>query len=67
MHFSILKNEEDQSNLPSKFDQGLSLLDYASQEIRSIAHNLSPYILLQYDLEKRFLIFVTVLKILIYK
>jgi signal transduction histidine kinase len=62
MHFSILKNEEDQSNLPSKFDQGLSLLDYASQEIRSIAHNLSPYILLQYDLEKAISHFFDIVK-----
>lgn len=57
MHFSILKNENSLLKDPTKFEQGLSLLNYASQEIRAIAHNLSPYILLQYDLEKAILHF----------
>lgn len=50
MHLSILKNGDKLWN--EKLEQPVSLIDYASQEIRNIAHNLSPTILLNSQLEK---------------
>lgn len=52
MHLSILKNDEKKIIDSSKLDQPGSMIDYASQEIRTIAHNHSPNILLNSDLEK---------------
>jgi signal transduction histidine kinase len=51
MHLSILKNEEAVPERSNKFDHTVSMLDNASQEIRTIAHNLSPDILMRYELD----------------
>lgn len=51
MHLSVLQNDQDFTGKSDKFDHTMSLLDNASQEVRTIAHNLSPNILKTYDLE----------------
>lgn len=50
MHLSILKNEQSKEQ-PSQFDHTLGMLDNASKEIRSIAHNLAPEILIKQGLD----------------
>jgi tetratricopeptide (TPR) repeat protein len=52
MHLSILRNDEISVIDTAKLEQPVSMIDYASQEIRTIAHNLSPNILLHSDLDK---------------
>ena len=52
MHLSVLKNEPSMVDLSQKFSHTTALLDSASREVRTIAHNLSPDILLKYDLEQ---------------
>ncbi|AHM60313.1 integral membrane sensor signal transduction histidine kinase [Flammeovirgaceae bacterium 311] len=51
MHLSLLKDEEQQPERFTKFNHTVLMLDNASQEIRTIAHNLSPDILMQYELD----------------
>lgn len=48
MHLSILKNHTEDQEL----QQGLSLIDTASSEIRNIAHNLAPEFLVKYGIDK---------------
>uniref|UniRef100_UPI002102E65A sensor histidine kinase n=2 Tax=Cesiribacter sp. SM1 TaxID=2861196 RepID=UPI002102E65A len=51
MHLSILKSEEAVPERFQKFDHTVSMLDSATHEIRTIAHNLSPDILIRYELD----------------
>lgn len=51
MHMSILKSETAIFVDPAKFEHTISMLDHAAQEIRSIAHNLSPAVFTNYDLD----------------
>ena len=48
MHLSIFKNRTEDQEL----QQGLSLIDTASSEIRNIAHNLAPEFLVKYGIDK---------------
>jgi signal transduction histidine kinase len=48
MHLSIFKNRTEDQEL----QQGLSLIDTASSEIRNIAHNLAPEFLTRYGIDK---------------
>ena len=57
MHLSVLRNEQDLSPHLHKFDQAASLLNSASREVRSIAHNLSPDLMLKYELDEALAIF----------
>ncbi|GAB3168532.1 tetratricopeptide repeat-containing sensor histidine kinase [Telluribacter humicola] len=52
MHLSVLQNEVDWAGQAQKFQHTSSMLDAASREIRSIAHNLSPDMLLRYELDQ---------------
>jgi signal transduction histidine kinase len=51
MHMSLMRDEQDQIQDTSRLDSIVGMLDQASQEIRTIAHNLSPNILSMYELE----------------
>jgi signal transduction histidine kinase len=51
MHLSILRNEQSISPNIDRFDNTISILDSATQEIRTIAHNLAPEILNNYGLD----------------
>lgn len=51
MHLSIIRDEEQMGPRLALLENIVSLLDQASQEIRTIAHNLSPNILLMYELD----------------
>ena len=51
MHLSIIQDEERFATKASKLKNVSSLLDQAAQEIRTIAHNLFPDILLMHDLD----------------
>ncbi len=52
MHLSVLQNQGVQAGQSQQFLQTTSLLDAATQEVRNIAHNLSPDMLLRYELEE---------------
>jgi signal transduction histidine kinase len=51
MHVSVMRDEQHQPQDILRLDNVVVMLDQASQEIRTIAHNLSPNILSMYDLE----------------
>ncbi len=51
MHLSVLRQEQSRPESSSKFDHTVSMLESASQEIRSISHNLWPDILQHYELD----------------
>jgi signal transduction histidine kinase len=51
MHMSLLRDEQHQAQDMARLDNVVVMLDQASQEIRTIAHNLSPNILSMYELE----------------
>lgn len=57
MHLSILKNQDLIMGNDFNLEQTVKMLEFASQEIRSIAHNLSPNILLLFELDKAIDIF----------
>jgi signal transduction histidine kinase len=57
MHLSILKNENPIPERAPKFESTLGMLDSAFKEIRSIAHNLAPEILLKHGLSKALMLF----------
>jgi signal transduction histidine kinase len=52
MHLSMLRNEAALLEHLQQFEHTSSMLDSASQEVRTIAHNLSPDMLLRYELEE---------------
>jgi signal transduction histidine kinase len=51
MHLSIIEDEEHYGPKATQLKNVSSLLDQAAQEIRTIAHNLFPDILLMHDLD----------------
>ena len=51
MHLSIIQDEERLGTKATQLQNVSSLLDQAAQEIRTIAHNLFPDILLMHDLD----------------
>jgi signal transduction histidine kinase len=57
MHLSILKNENQVPERAPKFESTLGMLDSAFKEIRSIAHNLAPEILLKNGLNKALMLY----------
>ncbi|AHM62679.1 histidine kinase [Flammeovirgaceae bacterium 311] len=52
MHLSVLQNEMDWAGHAQKFHHTSSMLDAASREVRTIAHNLSPDMLIRYELDQ---------------
>ena len=52
MHLSILQNDSGTPDLLNRFNHTVSMLDSASQEIRMIAHNLAPELLVKFGLNK---------------
>jgi signal transduction histidine kinase len=52
MHLSILQNDQNYPDIHNHFNHTVSMLDSASQEIRMIAHNLAPELLVKFGLNK---------------
>lgn len=52
MHLSVLQNDAVFPEMHQRFDHTVSMLDSASHEIRMIAHNLAPDLLMKLGLHK---------------
>jgi signal transduction histidine kinase len=52
MHLSILQNDQSFPDIHNHFNHTVSMLDSASHEIRMIAHNLAPELLVKFGLNK---------------